>query len=67
MKKWISRFLFAFLLWFYSPCYAIDHCPRLTGQVLEKNNADYNQSRLGSNYYTSKNKFPKVIVYCKTV
>ncbi len=66
MKKWTSLLPLLFLFLWFSSSYAIDNCPKLTGQILTKNNTDYNQSRLDSNYYTSKNKFPDVIVYCKT-
>lgn len=50
----------------YSNIYA-ETCPNLTGKVIKKNDANYNQLRLGSNYYTSKNKFPTVIVYASSV
>lgn len=40
--------------------------PKLTGRVIRKGNAEYDKSRLVSNYHTSKNKFPEVIVYSKT-
>ena len=40
-------------------------CPELTGRVVLKGQSGYDQGRLVSNYYTSKNKFPRVIVYCK--
>lgn len=44
---------------------AKDHCPPLTGKVVGPNDADYDKARLVSNYYTSKNKFPEKIVYCR--
>lgn len=40
-------------------------CPKLTGRVILKGEPNYDQARLVSNYYTSKNKFPQVIVYCQ--
>lgn len=39
--------------------------PKLTGTVIRKDNERYEKSRLVSNYYTSKDKFPKLIVYCQ--
>lgn len=41
------------------------NCPELSGRVVYKENPDYNKARLVSNYYTSKDKFPKVVVYCQ--
>lgn len=41
------------------------NCPKLTGRVVSKQDPDYANDRLVSNYYTSKNKFPEVIVYCQ--
>lgn len=43
---------------------AID-CPKLTGKIVKKIDPSYDKDRLVSNYYTSKNKFPEVIVYCQ--
>lgn len=40
-----------------------DGCPKLTGRIVSKGDAKYDKARLVSNYYTSKNKFPNVIVY----
>ncbi len=40
-------------------------CPELTGRVVWPGQADYQEGRLGSNYYSSKNSHPAVIVYCK--
>lgn len=42
------------------------NCPELTGQVILRSNENYDKARLVSNYYTSKNSFPNVIVYCQT-
>ncbi|MCL9685638.1 FAD-binding oxidoreductase [Legionella maioricensis] len=42
-----------------------DSCPELTGEVMEQDNPDYNQARLVSNYYTSRDKYPEIIVYCQ--
>lgn len=39
--------------------------PQLTGRIVWKGDPNYEKDRLVSNYYTSKNKFPKVIVYCQ--
>lgn len=39
--------------------------PQLTGRIVSKGEPDYDKARLDSNYYTSKNKFPLVIVYCR--
>ena len=64
MKKWMLIFSVLFI---NSVGYAMENCPQLTGEVITKNSAAYNESRLNSNYYTSKDKFPDVIVYCKTV
>lgn len=40
-------------------------CPKLTGRVIFPGELGYNEARLVSNYYTSKDKFPAVIVYCQ--
>lgn len=40
-------------------------CPELTGRVIWPKDAHYHTARLVSNYYSSKNSFPKVIVYCQ--
>lgn len=42
-----------------------DECPELTGKVVLPDQKEYDQSRLVSNYYTSKNSKPDAIVYCK--
>lgn len=39
--------------------------PQLTGKVIYPNSPDYNKERLISNYYPSKNKYPKAIVLCQ--
>lgn len=44
-----------------------DQCPQLTGTVILPSDARFEKSRLVSNYYASKNKTPKAIVYCHTV
>lgn len=49
----------------FSNCYAAT-CPVPTGTVITSKNADYARARLNSNYYTSKNKFPSLIIYCNT-
>lgn len=40
-------------------------CPELTGRIVRKTDTSYEKDRLVSNYYTSKNKFPEIIVYCQ--
>lgn len=40
-------------------------CPKLSGRIVLKGEPNYDKARLVSNYYTSKNKFPQVIVYCQ--
>lgn len=40
-------------------------CPALTGRVIMKGEPNYDKARLVSNYYSSKDKFPQVIVYCQ--
>jgi len=42
-----------------------DKCPKLTGRIVGLTDPEYDLARLVSNYYTSKNKFPDVIVYCQ--
>lgn len=39
--------------------------PILTGKVVKRGDPNYEKARLVSNYYASKNKFPKLIVYCQ--
>lgn len=41
-------------------------CPKLTGRVVYPSNLAYQDARLVSNYYTSKNKYPYVVVFCQT-
>lgn len=41
------------------------NCPELSGRVVMPDQPGYNTARLVSNYYPSKDKFPKVIVYCQ--
>lgn len=40
-------------------------CPNLTGRIVSKGDSDYDKDRLVSNYYTSKDKYPNVIVYAQ--
>lgn len=40
--------------------------PQLTGRVVRPGDPTYETERLVSNYYTSKAKFPQLIVYCQT-
>lgn len=42
-----------------------NNCGELTGRVIWPKHETYDKARLVSNYYTSKNSFPKVIVYCQ--
>lgn len=44
-----------------------EDCPRLTGRVVSPIEKQYDKSRIVSNYYSSKNSYPKAIVYCRTV
>lgn len=60
--------LYFIILFFSSFSYAenkADNCPELSGNVVVQDDPDYNQARLASNYYTSRNKYPDVIVYCQ--
>lgn len=41
-------------------------CPKLTGRIVAKGDPEYDVDRLVSNYYTSKDKFPHLIVYSQT-
>lgn len=45
------------------PLLGEEKAPELTGKVIYPSSADYDKSRLVSNYYTSKDRFPAVIVY----
>lgn len=40
-------------------------CVELTGRIIWPHDASYDKARLISNFYTSKKKFPRVIVYCQ--
>ncbi len=40
-------------------------CPEPTGRVVVPADASYNKARLVSNYHSSKNSYPKAIVYCQ--
>lgn len=42
-----------------------DPCGQLTGKVIHPKDADYDQARRVSNYYSSKYQFPHAIVYCQ--
>lgn len=44
----------------------VKKCPRLTGGIILKGDPNYDKARLVSNYYNSKGKFPKVIVYAQS-
>ena len=44
---------------------SMQKCPELTGRIVRKGDVDYEKSRLVSNYYASKDRFPKVIVYAQ--
>jgi len=45
----------------------VKNCPKLSGRIVYKGDSGYDKARLVSNYYTSKNKFPEVVVYCQNV
>lgn len=47
-------------------CLQSADCPELTGQIVKPGQEGYDQSRLVSNFYSSKNRFPDLIVYCKS-
>jgi FAD/FMN-containing dehydrogenase len=67
MKKMIILLYFAFSL-LTQLSYAeedLDNCPKLTGNVIVQDDPEFNQARLTANYYTSKDKYPDVIVYCQ--
>lgn len=58
-------FLFIFQILF-SIVLLADECPKLTGLVIWPGENDYDKARLVSNYYTSKNSHPDIIVYCES-
>lgn len=69
MKKWMI-FLYFLLLFGGQPIYGTEFktiCPQLTGRVILSNDPSYDKVRLVSNFYPSKNKFPKAIVYCRNI
>lgn len=41
-------------------------CPQLSGRIVRKHEASYEQARLVSNYYTSKDRYPALVVYCQS-
>lgn len=41
------------------------NCPELSGRIVSNTDLSYEKARHAANYYTSKNKFPEVIVYCQ--
>lgn len=45
--------------------YDLRTCPTLTGRIIVPEEPGYNKARLDWNYFSSKNKFPHVIVYCQ--
>src|SRR5262245_59510199 len=49
----------------FSTMFATENCPELTVREVLPDHENYNKSRLISNYYTSKDLKPDVIVYCK--
>lgn len=61
----IHKLVFIFLFISFVTLHA-DDCPELTGKVIWPNQEGYEKSRLVSNYYTSKNSYPDVIVYCNS-
>lgn len=58
------RGIFIFILQFLSSLLSADECPQLTGRVVWPDQNEYDKARLVSNYYTSKGRYPDVIVYC---
>jgi FAD/FMN-containing dehydrogenase len=40
-------------------------CPKLTGRIVLPNDPHYDDARIVSNYYSSKNSLPRVIVYAQ--
>lgn len=59
------RIIFVFVLHLmFSAILPADECPELTGKVILPDQKEYDQARLVSNYYTSKNSHPDAIVYC---
>lgn len=41
-------------------------CPDMTGRVILPHDKDYDDARSVSNYFYSKDSFPKAVVYCRT-
>jgi len=68
-KIYVAAILFAILLAGYfqlRDTRKVDElCPVLSGRVIYKEDEGYQQARLVSNYYNSKNKYPYVIVYAQ--
>lgn len=60
----LYRFIFIFPLVFAFILHATE-CPELTGQLIWPDEEKYEEARLVSNYYSSKNSYPSVIVYCQ--
>jgi FAD/FMN-containing dehydrogenase len=59
-------FRYLLLLFFtINPLMADDDLPQLTGKIIKKDQSGYDEARLTSNYYPSKNQFPEVIVYAQ--
>ncbi|WP_185805405.1 FAD-binding oxidoreductase [Bacillus canaveralius] len=40
-------------------------CPKLTGRIVFPGEPGYNEARLDANFFTSKKRFPDLIVYCQ--
>lgn len=64
--SWAFLFFFYLIIFMFSLFAENPSCPELTGRVIRPNDLQYDEARLVSNYYTSKNKFPDTIVYCHT-
>ncbi len=60
----LAIFLISQLLFF--TMLPADECPKLTGRAVLPGQKEFDQSRLNSNYYSSKNSYPDAIVYCKS-
>ncbi|MBA2369236.1 MAG: FAD-dependent oxidoreductase [Candidatus Protochlamydia sp.] len=58
-------FLFGFQLNAQSNGPDLETCPELSGRIVLPTDHGYEKGRLVSNFYSSKNKFPDVIVYCQ--
>lgn len=65
MKRYFFYFFTLIQSFLYGADTTKDSCPELTGRVVLPTNSLYEQSRLVSNYFPSKNSRPKAIVYAQ--